>query len=176
MPDFHWVFFFFLRAYTLWQRVLKIHAGFFLTIFFSFLHLHVTTSSAREGRLVVCGKLPSLAVHTNTQLDTGIFSPFFFFFLIKHTYILKSSHVLHFAKEIYLLLKWWNCWAAIPLFQQQTYVFCCFCQKNWNFDCFRFLKDVYLMYKWWHCWAAMPLFVYQIFLLSFLKDWKVLYF
>ena len=49
-------------------------------------------------------------------------------------------------------------------------------KKPGNFDCFRFLKDVYLMYKWWHCWAAMPLFVYQIFLLSFLKDWKVLYF
>ena len=134
MPAFYWVFSFFLRAYTLWQRVLKIHAvGFFLNhFFFFFTSTHVTPSSAREGRLVVCGKLPSLAVHTHAQFDTGIFSPFFFFLNFKHMYF-KQLTCFTFVKEISLLLKWWNCWAAIPLFQQQIYVFCYFCKKQCNF-------------------------------------------
>ena len=90
-------FFFFLRAYTLWQRVLKIHAVgfFFLTIFFSFLHLHMLppVQPGREGWWCVGNCPPWLSTHIHNL--TLAFFPLSSFFKILNIYFFNSLHVLH---------------------------------------------------------------------------------
>ena len=67
--------------FLLFSFGLGAHVGkraFFLTIFFSFFYTLHMSHSVQPGRewLVVCGKLPSLVVHTHTNL-TQAFLPFF---------------------------------------------------------------------------------------------------
>ena len=74
------VFSFFFGSYTLWKRVLKIHAVvfFFQQFFYLFTLTHITTRAVRWGRLVG-GKFPMPVCPYTHQLDTAISLPIFSF-------------------------------------------------------------------------------------------------
>ena len=100
---FSWGFFFLAGTYRG-----KKWGIFFKFIFFPFYIYTYYHKADRWGRLVG-GKFPIPVCHYNTQLDTGRSPPFFSQNLIS----------VSICCICILLQKWWNCWAAIPLFLEQ---------------------------------------------------------
>ena len=85
--------------------------AFFLNSFFFPFYIYTFYQKAdRWGRLVG-GKFPMPVCHYNTLFDTGRSPPFFFTHII--------NYIIHICCICTLLQKWWNCWAAIPLFLEQ---------------------------------------------------------
>ena len=105
LPDFSWGFFF-------WQGLTGEKVGHFfkILVFFPFYIYTFYQKADRWGRLVG-GKFPMPVCHYNTLFDTSRSPPFFFTHII--------NYIIHICCICTLLQKWWNCWAAIPLFLEQ---------------------------------------------------------